>query len=204
MNSRLVNDILKLAIAIILLPVVIGISFGFYSQLGMVEKAIRLNFFFGIFIFLLFYLFLYEPSDIHKKGQRLVQVIFRFFSPLVKVASFCLPIYTILFLLLFVFFSLILKTNNYNYFFAFLIGFSFIFHLVFTAKTLRSKDSFFMFANYMFFMELIYLFNVFLVAFGFHYLLNGFSFVEFYHQTFAVAKDIYVTVIDQLFFIKSS
>jgi hypothetical protein len=199
--SRHLINILKLIFAIILLPVTFGASIGFYSQLKIIEKPLGQNFFLGIVSFLIIYLFFYEPINIHRKGQRFVYIIFKFFSPIVKVTSFCLPIYTILLLLILLLTNSILEKNYYNGFIIFMIGFSFIFHLVFTAKALRSKESFFAYASYIFFMEMVYIFNIFLVAFGFNYLIDNFSFISFYHQTFAVAGNIYMIVIGQMFFV---
>lgn len=201
MNSRLVN-IVRLFLAIILLPVIVGVSVGFYSQLKNIDKALEINFFLGIFSFLFIYLFLYEPADIYKKGQDSVESVFKFFSPLVKFASFCLPIYTIIFLVIFLLANLIFKQGSYNNFIIFMVGFSFILHLVFTAKVLKSKEDFFEYVNYLFFIELIYLINVFLISFAFYYLLKGFSFVDFYNQALLVAKKIYLAVIKQMFFVR--
>ncbi|MFC1593982.1 hypothetical protein ACFL38_01505 [Candidatus Omnitrophota bacterium] len=197
-NSNATN-LLKFILAVMLLPVTIGISVSFYLQLEVAGAPVVHKVFAGILSFLFFYLFVGEPQALYQKGQAVVEGIFRVFAPLVKAASLCLPLYTLLFLATFVITSTGLQSSKYNSFLLFMIGFSFMFHCVFTAKALRSQQSDFLRAHYLFSIELVYIFNIIVISAAFNYLIKGFSFVDFLHRTWALAQYVYNGVFDQLF-----
>ena len=202
MSSRSIA-LLKIIFAFILVPVIMGVSAGLGFQLVAAGLGVAKNFFLGICAFLFLYLFVYEPCVVYRGGQRVVEVLFRFFSPLVKAAPFCLPIFTILIVFIFLGIALITKQPGSGSLFIFLIGFSLMFHLVFTAKALRAKNADYLHANYFFFIELIYFLNIFLVAFAFNYMVKGFSFIDFYQRTLSVAGNMYTALVAQLFLVRN-
>lgn len=93
--------ILKLIFAVLLFPVVIAATLGFAAEIKILNELTVNCFLWGIFSFLLLYHLLWEPEVIYKKGQRIVEITFKFFAPLVRVASFCLPIFTLLILIIY-------------------------------------------------------------------------------------------------------
>ncbi len=145
------------------------------------------------------YLFIYEPVRIYNRGHKILENIFRFFAPLVKVAPYLLPIYTIILFPLCGLFLLVSKNSSAIEYFVFLFGFSIALHLVFSAKTLRSRKGDLLKWNYIFGFSFVYIVNLIILAFGLNILFDKFSFVSFCNNSFQVAGSIFHAVFRQLF-----
>ena len=128
--------------------------------------------------------------------------MFSFFKPMVNVAPFLLPIYTILFFIIYGLLSIGISAGWLLEYTLFLIGFSTILHLTFSAKTIRSKKGDFLKANYIFGFSFIFILNVALLAFGLSLIFSKFSFVNFCNISFNTAKNIFYAVFKQLFLFK--
>jgi hypothetical protein len=191
--------IIKLILGICLLPFVYSATMAILNEGRALDKAANTCFFSGIIGFLIVYLFVYEPVIIYTKGQKILEAIFRFFTPLVKVAPYLLPIYTILLLVFYPLYTLLDKAANPLKAFMFLFGFSIAMHLVFSAKSLRSKQGDFLKSNYIFGFSFVYILNIAILALGFSLFFAKFSFVNFCNQTFQLAQAVFSTVFRQLF-----
>ncbi len=202
MANKIVG-ILKLFFAVLLLPVVVAASFAFAKELILLESLAVSLFLWGIFAFLILHHLVWEAEIIYRKGQRMVEIIFKFFAPLVKVASFCLPIYTLLILIVYWLLSLVFADlNNFVNYFIFFVSFFLAMHIVFTAKSLKSREKDFLKANYFFAMELIYLANLYLIAGSFNLIFPEFSFLDFFRLTCQNTQNIFLPVFNQLFAVK--
>ena len=190
---------LKFIIGVCLLPIVYAVSLCFAQELSKLEPRIIQSFIWGMIGFLVVYLFIWEPAILFKKGQRILEVVFRFFSPLVKVAPFVLPIYT---LLLFISYFILISFMNMREStpaFIFAIGFSLGLHLVFSAKTLRSKQGDPFKANYIFGFSWIYILDAILLAGFFNLAFESFSLINFFNASYQIVKSIYTALFSQLF-----
>ncbi|HTZ11402.1 MAG TPA: hypothetical protein VMD04_03375 [Candidatus Margulisiibacteriota bacterium] len=191
--------VLKLILGICLLPFVYSSVVSFLNELSLVEKPLQGLFWWGSVSFLGVYLFVWEPAVIYTRGHKLLELIFNFFKPLVRVAPYLLPIYTIVLFLLYGLFSLFTKSGWLIEYTVFLSGFSLILHLVFSAKTLRTKKQDFLKANYIFGFSFIFILNLALLSFCLSTIFKRFSFVDFVNTSFAIARDLFVALFDQLF-----
>lgn len=199
-SGRLLS-ILKFILGLCLLSFVYSGSAGFLKELGLVEPVLRRYFWSGIISFILVYLFIFEPVKIYQKGQKLLGLIFKFFAPLVKVAPYVLPIYTIIIFCLYPLFHWIFNSQEptvTNYF-IFLGGFSWTLHLVFSAKSLRYRQGDFLKANYIFGFSLVYIINLILIAMCLSLIIKNFSFINFFNGSFQAAKDIFKAIFKQIF-----
>lgn len=192
---------IKFVLGICFLPIVYSATVSFLSQFSRVDKTIQEHFWWGAITLLLIYLFAWEPVVFYTKGQKLLEFFFRFFKPLVKVAPYLLPVYTIILALFYCFFSWTLDKNAINYF-IFFLGLSISLHLIFSAKTMRGKKDDFFKSNYIFGFSLIYIINLFLLALILNCIFDKFSIVEFCNGTYQTARGILDAVITQLFVIK--
>lgn len=199
-KSKKALSVLKFVIAVFLLPWVYSFTAAFINESKTIQKSFLNLFIAGIISFLIFYLFIYEPGKIYQKGQKITEATFRFFSPLVRVASFVVPIYSIILFLIYCLISLSVKSNLLLEFFIFLIGFSIALHLVFSARILHSRKGDFLMINYFFSFGLIYIINIALLALGFSVLFQSFSWISFGKSSLQISKDIFSTVFSQLFF----
>jgi hypothetical protein len=192
-------SLVKLALGICLLPFVYSITGAFFNELNLLEGLLKEYFFGGIISFLIIYLFIVEPRLIYNKGQKIIAIVFRFFAPLVRVAPYLLPIYTIILFLVYLIYVLISKSAGSLKYFVFLFGFSIGLHLVFSAKSLRSRQGDFLKSNYIFGFSFVYIINIAILSLGLSFVFNVFSFVNFCNNSFQIAKDIFGAVFKQLF-----
>jgi hypothetical protein len=72
-------------------------------------------------------------------------------------------------------------------------------HIIFTAKTLRSKTGDFIKANYLFGIAFIYILNILLAAFSLNLIFERFSFISFFNGAYGIARDIFYAIFKQIF-----
>jgi hypothetical protein len=186
----------KLILGICLLPFVYTTSVAFLSEFSLIDKEPQGYFWAGVVSMLIVYLFIWEPAVIYARGQRLVELVFNFLKPLVRMAPYVLPIYTIFIFFAYLIVATLFELTNY---FVFLMGLSIALHLIFTAKSLRSKKEDLLKGNYIFGFSLIYIINLALLSFCFSTIFEKFSFVNFCNQSYQTAKNIFDALIKQLF-----
>jgi hypothetical protein len=197
--SSKIFGVIKLILAVIILPFVFSSIASFLSEFTLIDKYLQQIFWNGAITFLAVYLFIWEPAVIYNRGHKLLEIMFSFFKPMVNVAPFLLPIYTILIFIVYGLLSLGIKSSWLIEHMLFWVGFSTILHLAFSAKTIRSKKGDFLKSNYIFGFSFIFILNLTLLAFGFSLIFSDFSFVNFCNVTFNIARNIFHTVFKQLF-----
>ena len=192
-------SIVKFITGICLLPFVYSVSVAFLNEFNTVEKLFRNYFWAGVISFIIIYLFVYEPAIIYNKGQRLLGIVFQFLKPLVRVAPYLLPIYTIAIFIAYLIFSSAFKTKEAVGSFILLFSFSLTLHLVFSARSVRSKQGDFLKANYIFGFSFVYIIDLVLLAFCLNIIFKEFSFVNFFNNSFQTGKNIIYAIFKQLF-----
>ena len=197
--SNRIFGIIKFILGVCLLAFVYSYSVSFINEISLIDKSLQNDFWAGVITLLVVYLFIWEPSIVYIKGQKLVEIVFSFFKPLVRVAPYLLPIYTIILFILYGVLSFTLKSPSLINYFVFLFGLSVSLHLIFSAKSIRSKQGDFLKANYIFGFSLIYIINLMLLTFGFNLLFKDFSFVNFFNSSYQFTKAIYYAAFKQLF-----
>jgi hypothetical protein len=198
LSSKLFG-IIKFILAIIILPLVYSSTVSFLNEFSQIDRSLAQIFYNGLISFLAIYLFIWEPAQIYNRGHKLLEFMFSFIKPMVNVAPFLLPIYTILFFMLYGLLSLWIKSEWLIQYTMFLIGFSTILHLTFAAKNIRTKKGDFLKANYIFGFSFIYILSLFLLALGFSLVFEDFSLINFSNISFGIFKDIFLAVFKQLF-----
>lgn len=192
-------SVIKFILGVLLLPFVFSSSVSFLNEFNLVNKDLQGIFWNGAISFLALYLFIWEPVSIYNKGHKILEVVFSFFKPMVNVAPFLLPIYTVLFFAIYGLLSLGIKSDWLLEYTLFLIGFSTVLHLVFSAKTIRTKKGDFLKGNYIFGFSFIFILNLVLLAFGFSLIFKEFSFVNFCNISFTTARNMFYAAFKQLF-----
>ena len=191
--------IIKFLLGVFLLPFVFSTTVSFLNEFGLVDRGLQVIFWSGIVCFLMIYLFIWEPAIIYNKGHKLLEIMFSFFKPMVNVAPFLLPIYVILAFIIYGLLSMAIKSPWLIEYTLFLMGFAAILHLVFSAKTIRTKKGDFLKGNYIFGFSFIFILNLALLALGFSLIFKEFSFINFCNISFAIASKIFCAVFKQLF-----
>lgn len=201
MKDRILS-VLKLILAILLLPLVIGITVAFLENLHLMEGHVAAVFGWGVVSYLILHILLFEPAQVYDTGKKITEKAMNFFSPLVKVAGYCIPIFTIFSFAAYFFASLIWKEINLFPYFVFLASFTLTMHLVFTANSLKRKSPGELKENYFFSIFSIYIVNMLIVAVAFSLLSNNFSFLSFIRRCGEVAGAIYTASFRQLFVVE--
>ena len=193
--------VIKLILGICLLPLVYSFSVSFFGEFDLIAKSSRVDFWSGLVTFLIIYLFVWEPVIIYARGQKLLEIVFNFFKPIVKVAPYLLPIYTIVLLIIYGLLSLVTASGWLLKYSMFLFGFSIALHLVFSAKSIRTRKNDFLKANYIFGFAFVYIVNIFILSLGLSLIFKEFSLANFFNVSFQTAKGILQAVAKQLFLI---
>jgi len=190
----------KLILGLLLLPFVYSISVSFFNTLRSASQTALLYFFAGIFTLLAVHLFVWEPKIVYNAGQKLLVLIFSFIRPLLRIAPYVLPTYTII---LFIIYSVVLlfsKSQEILHYFVFFFGFSMSMHLVFSSRSLRTRRGDFLKANYIFGFCLIYMVNLLLVATFLNLVIADYSLIAFFRSSFRTGENILVVILAQLFY----
>jgi len=192
-------DIIKLILGLCLLPFVYSATVAFLNQIAYVDLSLQNYFWSGVITLLLIYLFVWEPAVVYEKGHKLLEIIFSFFQPLVKVAPYLLPIYTIVIFILYIILSLFIREKWLIEYAMFLFGLSISLHLVFAAKSIRSKKGDLLKSNYIFGFSFMYIVSLGLVGLFLNFMFKEFSFVNFSNSAYLLAGSIFKAIFSQLF-----
>ena len=195
--NRWIFGLTKFTLGICCLPFVYSATLGFLAEFEIIKQPLRNDFWAGVIAMVIVYLFVWEPAIVYTKGQKLLEFVFSYLKPLVRVAPYLLPIYTIVISVIYFIFASF-GNGNARYFLV-MLGFTIALHLIFSARTMRGKKGDFLKGNYIFGFSLIYIINLGLLAFCLGIAFEQFSFVNFCNRSYLIAKGIFDAVIKQLF-----
>ena len=195
-------DVIKLILGLCLLPFVYSATVAFLNQITYVDVSLQNYFWSGVVTLPLVYLFVWEPAAVYEKGHKLLEIIFSFFQPLVKVAPYLLPIYTIVIFIFYLLLALFIQDKWLIEYAMFLFGFSMALHLVFAAKSIRSKKGDLLKSNYVFGFSFMYILNIGLISLVLNFIFREFSFVNFCNSAYSIAGSVFKAIFSQLFIVK--
>ncbi len=191
--------ILKFIFAVLLLPLVIGTVVALQAEIGKFDPALQQAINTGTLAYVLMKFFVYDFDAVYKFGQGLVGGCFQFLKPVMNFATYVLPIYTILGIILYAIVNITGKMGTWGPAFFMVISFAFAMHIILTAEDLYTKDSKPGKPDYFFSMALVFIVDVFLMSLLMSLAGKGFSFVNFFKGLSTASCDIYVAVFKQLF-----
>jgi hypothetical protein len=191
--------VIKLMLGFCLLPFVYSVTASFLRQFSRVDAVYRGYFWAGVVIFIAVYLFVGEPAILYESGHRVLEFVFSFFQPFVKVAPNLLPIYAIIIFVVYGIMSFFVKGAWLLHGALLLTGFFIMLHLVFSAKTVRTGKDDFLKGNYIFSFSFIYIANVLLVGIFVGLAVSGFSIGDFLGRAARAYADIFYAIFKQLF-----
>jgi hypothetical protein len=192
-------SVIKLLLGLSFMTFVYSSTCAFISEFKNIDPKFQSPLWEGLIAFVVVYFFVWEPMKVYQKGQKILEVVFKFFAPLVKVAPYVLPIYTILLFCIYPLAYLFRPYDETTVYFVFLFGFSIALHLVFGAKSLRTKQSDFLKANYIFGFTLVYIIDVVLFSLLLNLVFEKFSFVNFFNAAYKTSHEIIVAIVKQVF-----
>jgi len=196
--------VLKLLLAILLVPFVIGITAALWNALSLTAAPVPSAFGWGVVMYLVLHILLYQPSQVFDTGKKITETAIGFLAPFFKVAGFCIPIFTIL---TFVVYVMVLKiwpqVEEYFGCFVFVAAFMLTMHLVMTANALKGKQAGWLKENYFFAIFAVYIINIMIVGAAFNLLTADFYFTDFMKSAGRKAGAIYTASFKQLFEVRA-
>jgi len=193
--------LVKIIFAVLLIPTCYALSTSFLQQLPKLAEFQHL-FVWGVVVYVLLQLFFYSPQGVFQAGQKIFGEIFKSVPLLAAVVPLFVPIIpTILLVGCYVTISFFdyQPAKSYLIFFG---GFTFAMHLILSAHAEFEEDSNGLKPHYLFLFSLTYIFNILIIALLLSLNFSDFSFTDMWISAYDTAKDIYLTVYDQLFLVK--
>lgn len=197
LRSNLISA-LKFVLAMMLLPVVVTATAGFYKEL-MNLQDLRGVFLTGILSYVVMHLFLFIPKEFYQSGRKTLSWLFRFSPPVASAVSFIFPFFAMFLLLVFYIIRFFLKLEWMEPYVIFLSGGTLAMHVVLTAQDLYHKDRNVIKPQYLLSMSLVYVPTLIIMAFLMDLNFEGFSFASFYKVFVTNAKGIYLLLYYHLF-----
>lgn len=192
---------LKFVFALVLLPLLIGLSRTFYIELSRQSALVYDNFFLGMAAYVIIHLFIHELNKFNDAGQMVVGKLFNFFVPLRTILYACLPVYaTLIFALYFVCKALFGQGAIIGCF-VFSISFTVTMHFILTAAHLKHDSQDALKGDYFFSLFIVYLFEIVLLAGFFYFMLSNFSFITFVKDGLSFFVTTVVSAWKQLFMV---
>ena len=223
LGHKMLIRALRFFVSILLIPIVLNFTVSFYRGISSIKTVSEsgLLFILGAFSYAILHLliikldFLYVP--VHElthataalfSGGRVRNIKIRAkegsvnvtkLNSFVMLAPYLIPGYTVFITFLYFGLSFFVDMARYSGIFIFIIGFSLMFHLVYTAESIRGRQSDLTKAGYLFSIFSVYIFNLVVVFFISSLLFKEAVFFNFISMAYESSKDFYYTFWRQLF-----
>jgi len=199
MNDALYS-IFKFVLAVLLLPVAWATASEFHYHVIGFSKTYGEFFYWGMFGFLLLYVFFYQFWGVYELGQKLIEDAFKFMSPANKFMANIVPFYLTALLLLFYITINFLEVNTFDHYFMFFAGFAFTMHVILTAQELQEPEKAFIKPTYLISMVVVSSLVICITVLLFDLVFVEFTFPGFVQKIMAKAQEIYLEASDRMAF----
>lgn len=219
----IIGKLIRFLFSILLIPVCIAVTISFYNGISEVKSLSQSNLYFlsGVLAYCLMHLLLFKPDFLYVLGHEFMHAVTTFISGgkagsmkvsskegsvkttkpnfFVILAPYIIPPYTVLIAILYFILMLFAQAQNFLKIFIFLIGFTLMLHLSYTAESIRQKQSDLIKTGYLFSFSFIYIINMSLVFFILTLLNKEISFLSFLSSSYEISSEIYFGVFKQFF-----
>jgi hypothetical protein len=142
--------IVKFFFFLLLLPVIIAAVLAFQFQVFAIPAPKEQWLLWGMVLFVLVYLFLYNFKEVHSFGQTTVSNLLKFYQPLSAVGGLIIPIYAMLVVCVFLIINVLGLGEKYQHYGLLALGFTVAMHIVLTAQQMYEEDKSALKAQYLF------------------------------------------------------
>lgn len=219
----MIFGILRFIASIALIPVCVAITMSFYKGVFAIKSVSEsgLIFILGALSYSLWHSLLFKLDFLYVLGHELMHAVATLFSGgrvkgmkvgakegsvktttpnfFVILAPYIVPIYTVFTALVYFTLSFFINVAAYSKLFIFLIGFTVMFHLVYTAESIREKQSDLIKTGYLFSISFLYIVNLAIVFAVLSLLFKEISFIDFVSASYEKSKLFYYSFWRQLF-----
>ncbi|MBU1887642.1 MAG: hypothetical protein KKB46_00400 [Candidatus Omnitrophica bacterium] len=219
----MIVKIFSFILSILLIPACAAFTISFYRGVTGISgiSGSGLIFILGAFSYSVLHLILFKLDFLYVLGHEVMHAIATFVSGgkvlgmkvsgkegsvktttpnlFIMLAPYLVPVYVVMLALLYFVFSFFTDAARFSGYFIFFTGFTLMFHLVYTAESIREKQSDLMKAGYFFSISLIYIVNIVIVYLIISFLFPKILFFDFISASFEKSKQFYYSFWRQLF-----
>ena len=189
--------IVKIIFSIVLLPVVVGITKAFCSELFIAREIYHL-FLWGVITYVVTHLFFVNFHGIYQGGQKIFADGLKFSPFLSSFVPLVLPLFPMILMVAFFVCAKFFAMKEWEPYFVFFTGMTSAMHLILTAQIIREEDGGVFKAHYFFTMSLGIIFNLIILSALLSMNFSSFSFMGFFDRSLEEVKNIYFFVYDRL------
>jgi hypothetical protein len=215
--------IFRSILSVLLIPACVAVTMSFYKAMYSIKGVSESSMIFilGAFSYSILHLFLFKLDFLYVLGHETMHAMATFFSGgkvvgmkvsskegsvktttpnfFVMLSPYLIPVYVIVTALLYFVLSFFIDVSKFSSYFIFFTGFTLMFHLVYTAASIREKQSDLIKTGYLFSILFIYIVNIIIVFFIVSVLLPKASFFDFISSSFEKSREFYYSFWKQLF-----
>jgi hypothetical protein len=215
--------ILRFLASLLFIPACVAVTASFYNGLISIKSIsdLGLIFLLGALSYSLLHLVLFKLDFLYVAGHELMHAVATVFSGgkvkgikvsgkegsvrsttpnfLVMLAPYLIPGYTVFIALLYFLLSFVADVTRFSGLYIFLVGFTLMFHLAYTAQSIKERQSDLMKTGYLFSISFIYIFNLVIIFCIISFLFKEVSFLDFLSMSYERSKEFYYSFWRQLF-----
>lgn len=191
--------LIKIVLTAVASPVVYHIAMNFRDHVGAYPSPVSDFFLWGVFGFVLVFLFAHQFRPVYQAGQSVLMFFFKVIRPLDRPMARIIPFYTAVVLAGYYAADQFFNISGYEHYFMFFAGFGFAMHILLLAQELQEEETSFLRPVYFFRMSLYFIFNVCLMVLLLDWAVWKFTFFDFVRSVFADARDTYLLTIRMVF-----
>ncbi len=181
----------KVVLTVLLLPVLWACGVMFHGYVVSFPGASGEFFLWGMFGFLMLFLFFYQFWGVYEFGQKMTTGIFQFTFPIGKILVHCVPFYLTAILLLYYVLANLLDVKVVDHYFMFFAGFAFTMHILLMAQEMQHHEKAFIKPAYLFMMTVATILMIFITVLLFDLVFKEFTFPEFFRSVLDEAWGLY-------------
>lgn len=215
--------ILRFIVSVFLIPVCIIATVSFYQGVMSIKTVSEsgLYFLLGALLYSIVHILLFRLDFLYVFGHESMHAVSTFMSGgkvkemkvsrkegsvktttpnfFVILAPYLVPVYTALVAIIYFILSFWIDMFKYSHIFMSLIGFTLMFHLAYTAESMRQKQSDLIKSGYLSSISFIYIINIIIVFLIVSLLFNEASFIDFMSSIYEKTRYFYYSFWRQLF-----
>ena len=199
MNEGL-TALIKIVLTVLLLPVLWACGIVFHGHITSFPGAYGEFFLWGMFGFLMSFLFFYQFWGVYESGQKIMTNLFQFTFPIGKIIVRAVPFYLTVILLFYCAAVNLLGVKVSDHYFMFFAGFFFTMHVLLTAQDLQQQEKAMIKPAYLFMMGITTILMVFVTVILFDLVFMEFTFPDFFMELSKEARINYSLVGDIMVF----
>lgn len=188
----------KIILAVVISPAVYSCALNFYDHLDVYPSSLIEFFRWGMFGFVLVFLFVHPFRQLYQFGQNVMTGIFKFLTPLDRAIARVVPFFTAVILASFYIAGKFFDITAHVHYFMFFAGFSLAMHILLLAQELQGEEASFIKSSYFLRMSVYFVLSVCMAVLLLDLAAWKWTFLKFFSAMFEDARDIYMLAVRRI------